>query len=65
MRIVSYTAHDGTARFGIAENERVLDAGSSFDALTPGEEAGPIEELSLRAPVPATSKVVCVGLNYV
>jgi 2-keto-4-pentenoate hydratase/2-oxohepta-3-ene-1,7-dioic acid hydratase in catechol pathway len=65
VRIVAYTAPDGAARFGIAENEAVLDAGPSFEALTPGEEAGPIEELSLRAPVPATSKVVCVGLNYV
>jgi 2-keto-4-pentenoate hydratase/2-oxohepta-3-ene-1,7-dioic acid hydratase in catechol pathway len=63
MRLVRYDA-GGTARVGIVEGEVVRDAGTDLFDPRPGDPVGPLRGVTLLAPVPPPSKIVCVGRNY-
>ena len=64
MRICSYRRDDGSIRVGIVERDEVRDAGTVLWDPAPGEIVGPLDTVTLLAPVPAPGKVVCVGRNY-
>jgi 2-keto-4-pentenoate hydratase/2-oxohepta-3-ene-1,7-dioic acid hydratase in catechol pathway len=64
MRLVSF---DGG--FGSLEGDRVVPLGDDLVAHLAGEpptrgDPVPVDQLRLRAPVPAPGKIVAVGLNY-
>lgn len=80
MRLASFTRPDGTASFGTAVEDRILDAGAVlsdrfadlkavFAAGAAAELDGVGEALALDAvtflpPVPNPEKILCIGLNY-
>ena len=64
MRIVSYRRDDGQARFGIADGDSVMDAGTELGSLRAGAAIGSLEDLAVLAPIPKPGKVICVGRNY-
>lgn len=64
MRICSYRRDDGTARAGIVDGDRVLDAGLTPWDPSPGPLVGSVDGVALVAPIPVPGKVVCVGRNY-
>lgn len=64
MRVVSYEQRRGSSRFGILEDESIIDAGENITSLLPTKEIGKIKDLRLLAPVPSHAKVICIGLNY-
>lgn len=62
-RFVRLTTDNGP-RWGVVESERVYVLDSSpFSAWKRGHEVGPLDGLTLLAPVMPT-KIVCVGRNY-
>jgi 2-keto-4-pentenoate hydratase/2-oxohepta-3-ene-1,7-dioic acid hydratase in catechol pathway len=63
MQLVRYAAA-GLPRVGIVGDGVVRDAGTDVFAPEPGEVVGPLDDLTLLAPVPPPSKIVCVGRNY-
>lgn len=65
MKIIGFDSDGGARRFGIVvDDEEVLDAGDSIEELLAGDSVGPLGARPLTAPIPLTSKIVCVGLNY-
>jgi 2-keto-4-pentenoate hydratase/2-oxohepta-3-ene-1,7-dioic acid hydratase in catechol pathway len=55
---------EGGPRYGVIVDEQVHSLeGDPFGEWEPGEEIGPLDELSLLAPAVPT-KIICVGLNY-
>jgi 2-keto-4-pentenoate hydratase/2-oxohepta-3-ene-1,7-dioic acid hydratase in catechol pathway len=57
-------ATEGGARYGVIVGEQVCGlAGDPFGEWKLGEVVGPVDELSLLAPMVPT-KIICVGLNY-
>jgi 2-keto-4-pentenoate hydratase/2-oxohepta-3-ene-1,7-dioic acid hydratase in catechol pathway len=57
-------ATEGGPRYGVIVEEQIYDLeGDPFGEFEPGEEMGPMGELSLLAPTVPT-KIICVGLNY-
>lgn len=66
MKIIRYTANNGDApRFGILQDSTVFEAeGELFDGFTVGAEVGPVDGVTLLAPI-EPGKVMAIGLNYV
>jgi len=63
MKLVRYDA-EGGARVGIVEGETVRDGGVDVFAPEVGAPVGGLDALTVIAPVPPPSKIVCVGRNY-
>lgn len=63
MRIVRYE-HGGRPRVGIVEDGLVREAGDDPLSPEPGPVHGPLEDVTLLAPIERPEKIVCVGLNY-
>ncbi len=67
MKLIRYDA-GGIARVGIVEGDvedgRVRDGGTDLFDPRPGVLVGTFAELTVLAPIPAPSKIVCVGRNY-
>ena len=77
MRYVSFRRPDGSASFGILQQDEVLDLGGSGIpvslkeaiatgalAKTTGGAAYPLADIVLLPVIPDPAKIICVGLNY-
>src|SRR3954467_6215203 len=78
MKLLSFRRPDGTASWGIAKNEGVIDLGARAPGLkhalwamtSLAEEAARhadfrLEDVHFLPPIPDPDKILCVGLNYV
>lgn len=80
MRLVSFLRPDGTASFGTAVDDAVLDAGgvvsdrfADLKAVLASDAASqlagvgdalPLDSVTFLPPIPNPEKILCVGLNY-
>ncbi len=78
MKLLSFRRPDGTASWGIAKPEGVIDLGNRAPALkhalwataSLADEASRhadfrLDDISFLPPIPEPEKILCVGLNYV
>jgi len=74
LKLVSYSTDDGAPKVGYVEDGEVrplggasmleyIEHGRSTDRQ-PGDEAVPLEEVRLRAPIARPPKIIAIGLNY-
>lgn len=63
MKIVSWTAEDGTLAYGSLDGENVERLSGTWGSFAPTGDVVPVADLTLGAPV-APRSIVCVGLNY-
>ncbi len=64
VRICSYRRDDGAVRAGVSTAATCATPVRTPWDPTPGAVVGPLDAVTLVAPVPAPGKVVCVGRNY-
>ena len=75
MKLVSYSVGGGTPHVGYVEDGEVrplggssmleyIEHGRSADRQPGGEEAVPLSEARLHAPIARPGKIICIGLNY-
>ena len=74
MKLVSYSTDDGAPKVGYVEDGEVRPLGGASmleyiehgrsTVRQPGDEAVPLEEVRLRAPIARPPKIIAIGLNY-
>jgi 2-keto-4-pentenoate hydratase/2-oxohepta-3-ene-1,7-dioic acid hydratase in catechol pathway len=65
MRTGRFSANGGPPRFGIFEDDRVVEVSEPFAVDAAKGMAHDLTDIKLLAPVDRPSKVICVGINYV
>lgn len=65
LKVIRYRRADSTIGVGILEDDSVYDAGDSLLEPRRGALVGPLQDVTLEAPLESGHKILCIGMNYI